>query len=197
MTLTPCPTRTNRAEMCVDALYLLLPNASRQGVTPWVLKGNQTCYSPTNRIPPFRLWNDGVTVHRRCSNVQLLEKLGPIDSNRRLNGETASFLHPPSDTLAADPAPQQWGGDLSPLPWSDVSVYAAHKISQSVSLSSSFIYRLHTKSVSQSVYLVVSYIGGPPVPYNYETSEMAPTWYCCSLSTCVPLTLCRPLASMS
>jgi hypothetical protein len=29
--------------------------------------------------------------------------------------------------------------------------------------------------ISQSVYLVVSYIGGPPVPYNYETSEMAPT----------------------
>jgi hypothetical protein len=23
MTLTPCPTRTNRAEMCADALYLL------------------------------------------------------------------------------------------------------------------------------------------------------------------------------
>jgi hypothetical protein len=27
-----------------------------------------------------------------------------------------------------------------------------------------------SQSVSQSVYLVVSYIGGPPVPYNYETS---------------------------
>jgi hypothetical protein len=31
-------------------------------------------------------------------------------------------------------------------------------------------------SVSQSVYLVVSYIGGPPVPYNYETSVMVPTY---------------------
>jgi len=29
---------------------------------------------------------------------------------------------------------------------------------------------------SQSVYLVVSYIGGPPVPYNYETSVMIPTY---------------------
>ena len=26
------------------------------------------------------------------------------------------------------------------------------------------------RELSQSVYLVVSYIGGPPVPYNYETS---------------------------
>jgi hypothetical protein len=47
-------------------------------------------YSPANRIPPFRLWNGGVTVHQRCSNVQLLEKRGPIDTNRRLSGEPAT-----------------------------------------------------------------------------------------------------------